>query len=75
MPNQIMLLDIPNPGNNSVKGSIISDHGMNIYENLNEFCWLIAVPYANMDFIHDECKEMKLEQIIIVDRGTTKYLF
>jgi hypothetical protein len=76
MPEKtIKLLQIPAPGNNSVKGSIIEQYSVNVYDNLDEFCWLIACPFKDNEFVKSECIQMKMEEFIIIDRASTIFNF
>lgn len=76
MPKKtIKLVDIPSPGDNSVKGSIFETHGSSVFSNLDEFCWLISVPKHLIEYIERECKEMKLDEYIIMDRNTANFNF
>lgn len=62
------LIEIVYAGSDSVKGTIIKNFGVGIYNKINTYSWMIMVNFEAFGMIEDECKEIEIEDFIIFDR-------
>ena len=69
---EIKLIEISFSGDNSVKGTIFKEHGLEVLNQAEGYAWLIGSSANALEVIEAECKEMKLQEYIVFDIRSAK---
>ena len=64
------VLDIVHIGDNSIQGSIIVEHGLQVFDKMTDFLFVISCKTEHMETAKIQCEELKLVYIIYDRSGS-----